>query len=139
MSSGVYNGFKKELMNGSHHLVADLINVKLLNNTHAFAPANTVYTNVSANELPTAGGYTAKGAEIATRTVTQNNSMNQGVFDGDNVSWVTATFTAYHAVIYNDTSTGDMLIASIDFGGAQQVTAGTFTIEWSASGILTIS
>ena len=49
-----------------------------------------------------------------------------------------ATFTAYHAVIY-DTSVSNDLIASIDFGGAKAVVAGTFTIQWDAAGIITLA
>jgi len=33
----------------------------------------------------------------------------------------------------------DDLICSIDFGGAQTVTAGTFTIQWHADGIITLA
>ena len=42
------------------------------------------------------------------------------------------------AVIYDTTVTSD-LICSIDFGGAQTVTTGTFTIQWATEGILNLT
>jgi len=53
-------------------------------------------------------------------------------------AWTTATFTAYHAVIYDSTA-GNDLICSIDFGGAKTVSAGTFTIQWDSDGIITLA
>jgi len=51
----------------------------------------------------------------------------------------TATFTgAYGALIYADaltTPVADQGIMAVYFGGAYSVTAGTFTIQWSANGI----
>jgi hypothetical protein len=41
-------------------------------------------------------------------------------------------------VIY-DITAGNDLIASIDFGGAKTVAAGTFTIVWNAAGIVTLA
>jgi hypothetical protein len=47
--------------------------------------------------------------------------------------------TAYHAVLWDDLAGSDELICSIDFGGAQTCTNGTFTIEWHTNGILTLT
>jgi hypothetical protein len=41
-------------------------------------------------------------------------------------------------VIYDSTAS-DNLIASIDFGGAKTVAAGTFTIQFDANGIITLA
>ena len=49
---------------------------------------------------------------------------------------LTASFTASHAIIYDDSHASDALVCSFDFGGAQTVSAGTFTIQWAATGIL---
>jgi hypothetical protein len=65
-------------------------------------------------------------------------ASNTATFDATDTSWTTATFTAYHAVIYDTTNTSS-LICSIDFGGAQTVTSGTFTIEWNSSGIISLA
>jgi hypothetical protein len=113
---------------------ADSIKVILLNNSHAFDADHDVLTDISTNELATAGGYTAGGVAIGNPTVTQDDTNNCATFDGNDVAWTSATFSAYHAALYNDT-VSDNLVASIDFGGLKSVTAGTFTISWSANGI----
>ena len=137
MASGVYQRFVANALNKLVDMSAgDTIKCILLNNTHAFTGSDNTYSQVSANELATTGGYTAGGAAVGTPTVTQANPIK---WDGDDVTWTSASFTAYHAVLYDDTLVGDDLIASFDFGGAQTVTGGTFTIQWNASGIVTFT
>jgi len=133
MSSGLYSRFKANLMNKVVDLEADTIKVALYDNTHAFNAAHTVYT--TDNELATAGGYTQGGVSLASKAVTEAATTK---WDADDVEWTTATFTAYHAVIYDSTASNN-LICSIDFGGAKTVAAGTFTIQWDAAGIITLA
>lgn len=133
MASGIYNRFKANLMNKVVDLEADTINVSLYDNSHAFTATDTDYTTT--NELATAGGYTQGGQALAGKSVTEAATTT---WDATDISWTSATFTAYHAVIYDSTA-GNDLICSIDFGGAQTVTAGTFTIQWHASGIITMT
>jgi len=133
MSSGVYNRFKANLMNKEVDLEADTIKVALYNNTHVFTATDNVYT---ATDEITGTGYTAGGAALASKTVTQAATTK---FDAADTEWTTATITAYHAVIYDDTHATNDLIANIDFGGAQTSTAGTFKIQWHADGIITLA
>lgn len=133
MASGIYSRFKANLMNKVVDLEADTINVALYDNSHAFTATDTDYTTT--NELATAGGYTQGGAALAGKAVTEGVTTK---WDATDLSWTSATFTAYHAVIYDSTA-GNDLICSIDFGGAKTVSAGTFTIVWDAAGIITLS
>lgn len=121
-------------------MVNDTIKIMLLNSSHAFNADHDEKADVVANEI-SGTGYTAGGATLASKTVTVDNTDDEGVFDAADASWTTASFTANHAVIYDDTLTSpaDMVIASIDFGGAQQVTSGTFTIQWATEGIININ
>ena len=135
MASGMYNRFKANLMNKECDLEADIVKVMLLNNTHGFTATHNQKSEIVANEI-SGTGYTAGGAALATKAVTQGASTK---WDADDVEWTSATFTAYHAVIYDDTLINDDLIASIDFGGAKSVSAGTFKIQWHANGIVTLA
>lgn len=132
MASGIYNRFKANLMNKVVDLEADTIKVALMNNSHSFTATDATFSNT--NEI-TGTGYTAGGATLANKSVTEASTTK---FDADDTSWTTATFTAYHALMY-DTSASDNLICSIDFGGAQSVTGATFTIQWHADGIITLA
>ena len=136
MASGIYNRFKANLMNKEIDLEADSLIVMLMDNVHSFSAADNVVGDVDANELPAAGNYAQKTEVLAKGAVTQAATTD---FDADDSVWAAATFTAYHAVIYDDTIGTDDLICSIDFGGAQAVSAGTFTIQWDAAGIITLA
>ncbi len=132
MASGIYNRFKANLMNKMVDLEADVINVALYNVSHSFTDSDTDYTVT--NEI-TGTGYVAGGAVLNGKAVTEAATTK---WDGTDRDWTGATFSAFHAVIY-DTSVTNDLIASIDFGGEQQVTSGTFTIQWHANGIITLA
>jgi hypothetical protein len=138
-----YNRFKANLLEGDCNLASggDTIKVALMDNDHqtgAGAEDNDTWSDVSGNEI-SGTGYDACGATLANQSVTQDDSNDLAKFDGDDVAWTSASFTAYHAVLYDDTLAGDDLICSFDFGGAQQVTNGTFKIQWNASGVITLS
>ncbi len=140
MASGVYNRAKVNLMNKEVDLGngGDTIKVMLLDNSHVFDADDNVLTDISANEILTSGtGYSQK--TLANQAVTQDDTNDVGKFDADDVQWTVATFTAYHATIFDDTLASDDLIGSIDFGGAKAVTGGTFTIQWSSDGILELA
>jgi len=140
MASGIYNRFKANLMSGAVNLDSggDTIKVALLDDNHSFVADHDTWSDVSANEI-SGTGYTAGGETLTNQSVTQDDTNDKAVFDADDVSWTSATFTAYHAVLYDDTLASDDLICSIDFGGAKSVSNGTFTIQWDADGIITLS
>jgi len=133
MASGIYDRFKANLMNKIVDMESDTIRVALYDNSHSFTAGDTAYT--STNEV-SGTGYSAGGEALASKAVTEASTTK---FDATDTAWTSASFTAYHAVMYDDTLAGNDLIASIDFGGAQTVTAGTFTIQWNASGIITLA
>jgi fermentation-respiration switch protein FrsA (DUF1100 family) len=133
MASGIYNRFKANLMNKVVDLEADTIKIALYDNSHSFTASDTDYT--TDNELAAAGGYTQGGNTLASKAVTEAATTK---WDAADTSWTSATFTAYHAVIWDSTA-GNDLICSIDFGGAKTVAAGTFTIQFDASGIITLA
>ena len=135
MASGMYNRFKANLMNKECDLEADVIKVMLLDDSHGFTATHNQKSEIVANEI-SGTGYTAGGAALASKAVTQGASTK---WDAADVEWTTATFTAYHAVIYDDDLASDDLIASIDFGGAKSVSAGTFKIQWHVNGIITLA
>lgn len=135
MASGIYERFKANLMNKEIDLEADNIRVALLDNSHSFTATHNTWSQVSANEI-SGTGYTANGELLASKAVTQGATTK---WDATDLEWTSATFSAYHAVIYDDTLAGDDLICSIDFSGEEAVAAGTFTIQWNANGIITLA
>lgn len=136
MASGIYNRLKANLMNKEIDLEGDTIKVMLLDGDHAFNAAHNVIGDVNTNELAAEGNYSTGGATLASKAVTQAATTK---FDAADTTWSSASFTAYHAVLWDDTIATDDLICSIDFGGAKTVASGTFTIQWHADGIITLT
>lgn len=133
-----YNNFYEALMKAGIDLSSATLKVALL--TNAYTPDTDAHDNfddVSAAEV-SGTGYSAGGATLANKTVTQDNVNNLGVFDADDVSWAASTITARYAVIYKSTGTpaNDTLIAYMDFGSDLSTSSSTFSINWNAGGII---
>ena len=135
MASGMYDRFKANLMNKVVDLEADTIIIILMKTGHSFSSAHNTLADVSAQELDAGGGYIQQDKELAGKAVTQGASTK---WDGTDTAWAAATFTTYHAVLYDETASND-LICSIDFGGAKSVSAGTFKIQWHTNGIVSLA
>lgn len=95
------------------------------------------------NQHANGNGYTTGGATLA--SVTWTNSSGTITFDAADAQWTASggSITARFAVIYDDTPAGDPLLAVclLDTAPAD-VTAtdtNTFTIQFNASGIFTLS
>jgi len=138
MASGMYDRFKANLMNGEVDLGngGDVIKVILMKEAHSFTSTHNVIGDVDANELDAGGGYTQKDKVLAGQAVTQGASTK---WDGTDVEWAGATFSTWHAVLYDDTHATDDLICTIDFGGEKAVAAGIFKIKWHVNGIINLA
>lgn len=140
MANVIYNNFKEAIMNGGIDLDTDTIKVALVTSTYTpDQDVHDMFDDVT-NEV-TGTGYTAGGATLANKAVTQDNTDNEGVWDADDVTWATSTITARGAVIYKSTGTASTsaLIGYIDFTTDKSSSAGNFTIAWDAEGILNLT
>lgn len=123
-------------------ILADTIKVALV--TSSYTPdqdAHNYWDDVVANEI-TGTGYTEDGITLSTKVFSYTSGTNTWKFDADDVSWTSSTLTARYAVIYNNTPAADSdksLIAYVDFGSNQSSSSGTFSIQWNANGIFTIT
>lgn len=101
--------------------------------------AHDYWADLSANEV-TGTNWAAGGVVLTSTTLTASGGTL--TFDAADVSESTTTITnARAAVIYDDsvtTPTADALIALVDFTADYSTVAGTFAINWNASGIYTI-
>jgi hypothetical protein len=140
MANVIYNAFKVNVANGGIDLDTDTIKVMLVTSSYTPDQDNHDYVDDITNEV-SGTGYTAGGATLASKTVTQDNTNNRMVFDAANVTWSTATITARGAVVYKDTGTASTspLIAYYDFSVDKASSGGDFVVEWNAVGLLTLS
>ena len=119
--------FKVELMRAVHNFTTGTGNtfkLALYDNSASFTAATTAYT--ATNEVAASGSYSAGGGALT--NVTPSSSGTTAFTDFADLSFTSATITAYGAMIYNDSAAGDPSVCILDFGGAKTSTAGTFTI-----------
>jgi hypothetical protein len=124
--------FKVELMRAVHNFTASTGNtfkLALYDNTASFTVVTTAYT--ATNEVANSGTYSAGGGTLT--NVTPVSTGTTAFTDFADLSFTTATITAYGALIYNDTAAGDPTVCVLDFGGAKTSTSGTFTIVFPAA------
>lgn len=124
--------FKVELMQAVHNFTTGTGNtfkLALYDNSASFTAATTAYTVT--NEVTASGTYSAGGGILT--SVTPTTSGTTAFTDFADLSFTSATITAFGALIYNTTPTAgsgltNPTVCVLDFGGAKTSTAGTFTI-----------
>jgi hypothetical protein len=119
--------FKVELMQAVHNFTTSTGNtfkLALYDNSASFTAATTAYT--ASNEVSASGTYAAGGGTLT--NVTPTSTGTTAFTDFADLSFTSATITAFGALIYNDTAAGDPTVCVLDFGGAKTSTSGTFTI-----------
>lgn len=142
MASGVFNRFKTNLLKGLVDVAGSgshVVNVGLVSSSYVFNADHNVWTQISTLYEVSGTGYVANGAALANKTVTQDDSDDEGVFDADDTTWASSTITAQFAIIYDATLITKDLIAAIDFGSNQSSSNGNFTIQWHSEGIININ
>ena len=127
--SGNYmcTSFKVELMKAVHNFTTSTGNtfkLALYDNSASFTASTTAYT--ATNEVANSGTYAAGGGTLT--NVTPIATGTTAFTDFADLSFTSATITAFGALIYNDTAAGDPTVCVLDFGGAKTSTSGTFTI-----------
>ena len=97
------------------------------------------FSDVASTELSTAGGYTAGGATLASKTNAYTASSNTAYLDAADVSWTASGsgFTSRYAIVWKDTGTDatSPLIGYIDFGADQALTTAgwVLTLQFDAT------
>lgn len=141
----VYSNAALEMSKGGFDLATDTYVLILVTGSYTPAPnTDKLYSDVSADELTTAGGYTVGG--VALTSVTDTLSTATVTFTSANPSW--SSFTAgpfrYGVIIRRaggSLVSGDLLLCYSDLGGGSNITGagGTLTVTMSGSGIFTIT
>lgn len=94
-------------------------------------------------EVGTAGSYVAGGTSLGTWGTLSVEAGGTLTFDsGTNPTWAqhaSNDVDAWWGLLYNDTQAGDDALAFVELGGPVDMSAGSLTITWNASGIFTIT
>lgn len=122
--------FKVQILEGVHDFRTaggDTFKLAMYDNSASFTAATTAYTVT--NEVANSGTYAAGGGTLT--NVTPTSSGTTAFTDFADLSFTSATITAFGALIYNTTPNHtytNPTVCVLDFGGAKTSTNGTFTI-----------
>lgn len=120
-------------------LLSDALNLTLHTSTYTPAQTTDAIFSAATNELTTAGGYTANGQALASKTYTVASLTS--TFTAANVTWTATSITFRHGVLHDDTVANVVkpLIGYFDTGGNQTTSGVDVVFSWNASGIFTIA
>ena len=127
--------FKQQLLEAVHDFRltgGDTFKLALYDNNAAFTAATTAYT--ATDEVGASGSYSAGGGTLT--RIDPTTSGTTAFTDFADLTFTSATITAYGALIYNSTPTHTYTNPSVvvlDFGGAKTSTAGDFEIVMPAA------
>ena len=135
----IYDDAKERLADGTFDLDGDTFKCALCATTHTpLSSGHGVYSDISAN-LSSDTDYAA----VTCSGVTWDETNGTVTFDCNDISFGTSvTITARYAVLFDDTTTSDCLLAysDLDDGGAYVAsTNGTFEIQIHANGVFTLA
>jgi hypothetical protein len=121
--------------------IADDMKCAVLDNTTVPVVGQATPTLATYTEVTAAGSYTAGGTSLGDWQTMITEAAGTVTYDSaTNPTWAqnaSNDVDAYWGLIYNDT-TGDQALAFIELGGPVDMTAGSLTITWNASGIATL-
>lgn len=143
----LFNEFKEDIGQEVHQLSTDTFKLGLI--TNAVTPTASTSdprwgaggaTNFTTNQVTPGGNYSTGGPTIGSSTWSE--TAGTATFDGSDISIAVNASNPNNArwgIIYNDTSAGKEAVAFLDLGGVTDLTAGTFTVTWNASGIFALT
>ena len=90
-------------------------------------------------ELSTAGGYTAGGVALSSKTYTSSSLVT--TFDAADVTWTATTITHRYLVTWDDTvaTPTDPLISYVDNASDVTTASSDLSYTWNASGLFTFT
>lgn len=145
VSAKLYSQNMQHFAKGEIAYLTDTIKVALMTASYAFnQDTHDTFADVSASEVATGAGYTARGLALGTKTVTFDATLNRTRLFAAASTWSPATgqsLTARYAVIYKDTGTNatSFLIGYVDLGVSVTATGSPLTLSWdTTNGILYI-
>lgn len=107
--------------------------------TNTLTPNFSTDTAYSAtNEVAANGTYAAGGATIGSPTTTESPTGTLMYDMADQVWAASTSVTARGAILYANALAGKNLIVAMTFGSDFTSTAGSFTIQFAATGVFTL-
>ena len=126
ITNAMCTSFKAELMQALHDFTASTGNtfkLALYTSSATLGASTTAYS--STDEVPASGSYSAGGGTLT--NITPTTSGTTGFTDFADLTFTSATITAWGALIYNSTNS-NRAVCALDFGADKTSTTGNFVI-----------
>lgn len=141
MASVIPNRFWYDVLRKVISLSADTFYCALVDNTYTPNKDDTVWSasiDPGSSEIigSVAVGYTTGGVALAGVVFSQDDTNDLCKFDANDAVWTSSTITARYAVVYDSTPTDKTIVAVYEFSADKSSSTGTFTIQWSTSGLM---
>lgn len=136
MASIIMNKFFEQLALGGVDWDTDTLKLALMNRALSPTKDMTHWSHVSSQEC-SGTGYTAGGTTLLNASVSIDGSNDLVKLDADDQTWANSSLSAYWGIV-RDSTAGSILVCAFDFGSDQVSSAGDFTIQWNASGLINL-
>lgn len=141
VTAKAYGKFPLALINAETNWASNSIRMSL--HTSGYTPDQDThdYFNDLASEIADAG-YTAGGQALASKTATYDAPTNTVTLDCADVVWTTVSFTVRTAVVHDHTPATDATRPLYCYNQSSSdivSTAGNFTVQINASGLMTFT
>jgi hypothetical protein len=120
-----YTAFFAALATEKHNLATDTFRARLL--TTALDGTDDTWSDVSADEVATGGGYTSGGVGLTIVSASYTNGAYRVVFSAPEWTGSGGGFSFRSMVILNDSAPSDELVGGVDFGRTVAITSGQST------------
>jgi len=139
----LFHSFRQYIADGTIDLDSADVYLALVTSSYTKNLANTIWANISANEVANGSGYTTNGANLTSNDVTY--STTTATFDAADVTFSSLTKTFRFGVVYINATVNSIVkpligVILFDSTPADVTVSGVdFTVTWNASGIITWS
>ena len=137
----LFHSFRQYIADGTIDLDSADVYLALVTSSYTKNLANTIWANISANEVANGSGYTTNGANLTSNDVTY--STTTATFDAADVTFSSLTKTFRFGVVYINATVNSIVkpligVILFDSTPADVTVSGVdFIITWNASGIIT--
>jgi hypothetical protein len=140
----LYNSFKKKLLEGVFNLASGghTLKVTLHSGYTPDLDAHDEWADVASTEYGSGAGYTAGGLALTGQSVALDALNDRAVFDADDAGWSSlgplSPATPSHAILWDDTVSGDPLIGYIELG-VTATNGGNYTLQFNSAGVFVLA
>lgn len=135
----MFDEFLLECGKGTHDLSTDTLKLGIVDDTITPAQTQTspTWSDFSANEVSTSGGYPSGGITLTTVTFTLVSGIPTLAADDAGLTMNASGFTdGYWGILYNSSSGSGEAIGAVDMDGPVSEQAGPIDFEWTGGVVL---